>query len=178
MFSLKSLIAAFAVLGVATHASDIPSDCLELVDCLDEITGLPLEDTIFYSTDVVDMDNDALCEALLLAYGGQDGVVAMCNAAAAVTGGRLLAGKKTFPDASADSSLTQNVKGKHDRSLQSCPQSFSPNYADNSGRGTSYDVLMETVEDTYLTDGKLARSNADSELIIGLGIVSSSSVSA
>lgn len=175
MFSLNTLIATLALLGVTAQAFDVPSDCQELVDCLDEITGLPLEDTIFYSTDVVDLDNDALCEALLLAYGGQDGVTAMCNAAAAVSGGRRLAGKNTIPDAAADSSFKQSVEGKHDRSLQSCPSSFSPVYADLSGTKTSYDTLMLTVENTYLTDGKLVRSNADrySDLIIGLATAKS-----
>ena len=50
-----------------------------------------------------------------------------------------------------------------------CELPFDPTYADESGANTVYDTYMLTIEDIYLLDGKLERSDTDTYAALKIG---------
>ncbi|GAX26063.1 hypothetical protein FisN_4Hh434 [Fistulifera solaris] len=164
----------FLALALLRKASSVSSQCEELISCLDKITGKSLFDLV-----PPEASRDDLCVTMVNIYQGQTGIDAMCAAAAAASG-RLLASttsdskylrvneiKESTPSQSRQESTFPGY-GRH-LAAPTCQASFSPEFADDSGSGTSYDTLMAAVEGPYLFGGKKKRSDGDAYAALFIG---------
>jgi hypothetical protein len=122
----------------ATNSSNL-SLCDELLDCMEIITGAPVD---FSGVEKVDF-----CDALLYIYQGNKGVTAVCHVALLL--------KNPCEDC-----------GPSDVDIETIPTACLPKaavvYADDSGDGTGYDFAVASIVGTFIRDGKRSRTDDDS----------------
>lgn len=123
--------------------------CDELLNCLEVIIGSPI--------DFCGVAKDNVCNALLYIYQGDEGVTAICNAAALFFTGPPSPGPYYVEKETTIFDAPQ------------CKPKATVTVPDDSGDNTRYDTLMLTIKDRFLTNGKRSRSNDDrvSDHLIG-----------
>jgi len=65
--------------------SSLPQECERLLRCLTEITKLPVKDDIFGAVGLESASTDDICHDIVLHFGGENGINAICGAVDAMT---------------------------------------------------------------------------------------------
>lgn len=164
-----SLLNVLVILGVVSA-----DPCLDIKRCVKDITGIKL------ASKGSGMTDEKYCDAVVEMFQGEAGIEKICDAAALIGKKRRKLGRqrhdpKSFQwyDSAGDGDGEKTLFGKTitrdpDRghlfgNYIPTPQclAFSPEYADLSGTLTPYDLLVEPVEEEFLLEGKLKRSDVD-----------------
>jgi len=159
-------ISSLTFICLSMAAFDAHADeCSDLITCLERIIGNEVE------TPAPGTAYDEFCTAMLKAYNGTD----MCALADLIHG----SGRRQLNPVPRTSSLRKKELTRpmpnsplfEGRALQAstCLAEADPVYAEESGSDTSYDTYMLTIEDLYLPDGKLERSDADAYSALKIG---------
>jgi hypothetical protein len=151
-FNIDEEVSQSDTMGSPTTAGMLPL-CDELLDCMEIITGAPV--------DFGGAGKNDFCDLLLHIYQGNEGVTAICDFA-------LL---PEVPCKDCDPS---------DVNVETIPTTCMPKatvvYADDSGESTGYDAAVLSIVGTFIQNGKRARTNDDAVgllVIVALGIARS-----
>lgn len=172
--STMKLYALLTLALLFRNGSAVFSQCEDLISCLDAITGKSPFDVV-----PPEASQDDFCDNMLAAYQGQKGIDAMCTVAAHLND-RLLANAPSDLKYLRVNEVKQAVSPQsHQESTfpgrarylaaPACQANFNPEYADDSGSGTSYDTLVAALEGPYLFGGKKQRSDGDAYAAVFIG---------
>jgi hypothetical protein len=148
-FAIATFLLEVGRTAAAPAFSSLPLECERLFSCLTEITKLPVMDDIFGAVGLESASTDDICHDIVLLFGGETGVNAICGAADAMT--------------HTGSTMTRE-KGQLQATCLS-GTSTDPDYPSGGG----YEVLTDPLLSLYLFGGREERSdaNAYSQLFIG-----------
>ncbi|KAL3781568.1 hypothetical protein ACHAW5_002577 [Stephanodiscus triporus] len=144
----------------STNAPNITL-CDELLDCMEILTGAPVD---FHGA-----KKDDVCDLYLTFYQGNEGVTAICNVA-------LLPQERTPTSTPSNMpSYLNSSTGGDDFVTQAvtCKTKAEAVYYDDSGENTAYDRSVASIVGTFIKTGKRARTDADAVaalVIIALGV--------
>jgi hypothetical protein len=135
--------------AAAPASSSLPLECGRLISCLTEITELPVLDNIFDAVDLESVSVTDICNEIILIYGGETGVTAICEAS------NIIAEMKT-------GSNYRNLESQQDRQLSqasSCSDAAShvPEYPDTP----AYDLLTVVVSPLFFLGGNEKRADTE-----------------
>jgi hypothetical protein len=148
-FAIATFLLEVGRTAAAPAFSSLPLECERLVSCLTEITKLPVMEDIFGAVGLESASTDDICHDIVLLFGGETGVNAICGAADAMT-------------------HTGSTMTPENGQLQATCFSGTPKDPDYPSGG-GYELLTAPLLSLYLFGGRKERSDASaySQLFIG-----------